>query len=63
MLSSVMNEVYLAGANVLSINQHSPVNDIADVSITVSMTDPSLTARDMINKIKDVSGVKSAEII
>ncbi len=62
-LSSVMNEVYLAGANVLSINQRSPVNDIADVSITVSLGDSSITTEEMIQKIKEVSGVKSAEII
>ena len=60
-LSSVMNEVYLAGANVLSINQRSPVNNIADVSITVRLGDASPT--EMIKKIKDVGGVKSAEII
>ena len=35
-LSSVMNELYLAGANILAVNQSIPVNNIADVSITVS---------------------------
>ena len=62
-LCSVMNEVYLAGANVLSINQRSPVNDIADVSITVSLGDTSLTTKEILQKIKEVGGVKSAEII
>ena len=42
-LSSVMNELYLAGANILAVNQSIPVNNIADVSITVrlSQTDVS----------------------
>ncbi|MBE6816710.1 MAG: ACT domain-containing protein [Ruminococcaceae bacterium] len=62
-LSSVMNEIYLAGANVLSINQSSPVNDIANVSITVSLSDSALTTEEMVNKIKEISGVKSAELI
>ena len=62
-LSSVMNEVYLAGANVLSINQSSPVNDIANVSITVSIDDTTLTTEEMITRIKKISGVESAELI
>ena len=62
-LSSVMNEVYLAGANVLSINQSSPVNDIANVSITVSIDNTTLTSEEMLKKIKEVSGVESAELI
>lgn len=39
-LSSVMNELYLFGANILSVNQSEPVNSIASVSITVR-TGPS----------------------
>ena len=62
-LSSVMNEIYLAGANVLSINQSSPVNDVANVSITVSLNDSALTTEEILSKIKEVSGVKSAELI
>lgn len=62
-LSSVMNEIYLAGANVLSINQSSPVNDIASVSITVSLSDSTLTTEEILTKIKEVGGVKSAELI
>ena len=30
-LSSVMNELYMAGANILAVNQSIPVNDVADV--------------------------------
>lgn len=62
-LSSVMNEIYLAGANVLSINQSSPVNDVANVSITVSLSDSTLTTEEILSKIKEVGGVKSAELI
>ena len=62
-LSAVLNEIYLAGANVLSINQSSPVNDIANVSITVSLSDASLTTDKLIQKIKQTGGVKSAELI
>lgn len=62
-LSSVMNELYLAGANVLSVNQSIPVNNVADVSITVRLADASVGDNDLINRIKSVSGVRTVEII
>jgi chorismate mutase len=62
-LSSVMNELYIAGANVLSVNQSIPVNNVADVSITVRMSNTNTSNDDLIDKIKKVSGVKSAELV
>ncbi len=62
-LSSVMNELYLAGANILAVNQSIPVNNIADVSITVRLTQSDVSTKDLILKIKNIGGVKSAEII
>lgn len=62
-LSSVMNELYLAGANVLSVNQSIPVNNVADVSITVRMLEANDTSEQLLEKIKNINGVKSAEIV
>lgn len=62
-LSSVMNELYLAGANVLSVNQNIPVGNVADVSITVRTTGVELSDDELVDKIKAVSGVKTVEII
>ncbi len=62
-LSSVMNELYLAGANILAVNQSIPVNNIADVSITVSFTQSGHMTDEVIEKIKSVGGVKSAELV
>lgn len=62
-LSSVMNELYLAGANVLSVNQSIPVNNIADVSITVSMAGASVSDEDLAQRIRVINGVKIVEII
>ena len=62
-LSSVMNELYLAGANILAVNQSSPVNNIADVSITVRLSQTDVSTEDLISKIKNIGGVKSAEIV
>lgn len=62
-LSSVMNELYLAGANILAVNQSIPVNNIADVSITVRLSQTDVSTKDLISKIKNIGGVKSAEIV
>ena len=62
-LSSVMNELYLAGANILAVNQSIPVNNIADVSITVRFSQTDVSTEDLISKIKNIGGVKSAEIV
>jgi chorismate mutase len=62
-LSSVMNELYLAGANVLSVNQSIPVNGVADVSITVRISNTDTSNDELMEKIKKVSGVKSAELV
>ena len=62
-LSSVMNELYLAGANILAVNQSIPVNNIADVSITVSFAQSCHMTEDVLEKIKSVGGVKSAELV
>lgn len=62
-LSSVMNELYLAGANILAVNQSIPVNNIADVSITVSFAQSGHMTDEVLEKIKSVGGVKSAELV
>lgn len=62
-LSSVMNELYLAGANILAVNQSIPVNNIANVSITVSFAQSGHMTDEVIEKIKSVGGVKSAELV
>lgn len=62
-LSSVMNELYLAGANVLSVNQSVPVNGSAGVTITVRTTNLAVTSEELIEKIKRTDGVQSAEAV
>lgn len=56
-LSALMNELYLAGANVLSVSQSVPVNSVADVSVTVRVTQMTVSIHDMVDKIK-----RSAEL-
>lgn len=61
-LSSVMNVLYQAGANVLSVNQSIPVNSVADVSITVRISETVISIDQLLENIKNTNGVKTVDI-
>lgn len=61
-LSALMNELYKAGANVLSVSQSVPVHSVADVSVTVRVTDMIVTVQTMLENIKNIKGVNSAHL-
>lgn len=61
-LSALMNELYKAGANVLSVNQSVPVNSVADVSVTVRITEMVITLDDLVENIKNVNGVNAVRL-
>lgn len=61
-LSALMNELYRAGANVLSVSQSVPVNSVADVSVTVRVTEMTVTSQQMVEKIKKINGVNSVNL-
>ncbi len=60
-LSAVTNEIYLVGANVLSINQEVPQNGVAKVSLTVRIAEMSVSVEELIEKLKLINGVKSVK--
>ena len=57
-LSSLMNELYKAGANVLSVNQSVPIHSV-DVSVTVQIAEMTATKEELLNSIKEIDGVNS----
>ena len=61
-LFAVTNELYLVGANVLSINQEVPQNGVADVSLTMRIAEMTVSVDALIDKLKDVGGVRSVVI-
>lgn len=61
-LSAVTNELYVVGANVLSINQVIPQNGIADVTLTMRIAEMSVSIENLTEKLKNVNGVKSVII-
>ena len=62
-LSNVMSALYHMGANILSINQNIPVNNVATVSMSVRIVDLKVSIDDLIDKVKLLNGVKSIELI
>lgn len=61
-LFAVTNELYLVGANVLSIKQEVPQNGVADVSLTMRIAEMTVSVETLIKKLKDVGGVRSVVI-
>ncbi len=58
-LSSVMNELYVSGANILSVNQTVPVNGVADVTVSARIPDARTCAAELEKRIKKINGVLS----
>ncbi len=61
-LSGVMNEIYKAGGNILSVNQSVPVNGVAAVSITVRIAEMSISENELMQRLVKMNGVKSAAL-
>lgn len=61
-LSALMNELYVAGANVLSVSQSVPVHSVADVSVTVRITEMEISTDALLKNIKGVKGVNSVSM-
>ncbi len=61
-LSALMNELYVAGANVLSVSQSVPVHSVADVSVTVRITEMEISTAALLKNIKGVKGVNSVSM-
>lgn len=66
-LSDVLNIIAESGANVLTINQTIPINNVANVTVTVGMgnicTDGKAGLEALIGKISDVEGVIALKIL
>lgn len=59
MLSSLTTVLYEYGANIMTVNQGIPIDGAADVSVTVTTNDLSVTVDEMLTAIKKIDGVIS----
>ncbi len=62
-LSLVLNILADHRANVLTINQTIPINNVANVTITVDTGDMTLSVRDMLDNISKIHGVLTLKTI
>jgi UPF0735 ACT domain-containing protein csac_0995 len=63
LLSNVLNIMADNGANILTINQTIPINNIANVTISIETGDLQLGINELIEKVKQIEGVISFKII
>ena len=63
LLSTVLNSIANAGANILTINQTIPINGIANVTITVETDALKEDFRTFAKTIENLSGVQTFNII
>ena len=62
-LSLVLNAIAQAGANILTINQTIPINGVANVTVTVETRELTMDMAEFVEKIEDIDGVRSLDII
>ena len=63
LLSTVLNLIAAAGANILTIHQTIPINGVANLTVTVETQDMQGDLGDMIEKVETLEGVQMFKII
>lgn len=63
LLSTVLNLIAAAGANILTIHQTIPINGVANLTVTVETQDMQGDLGDMIEKVEALEGVQMFKII
>ncbi|MCX7842281.1 MAG: ACT domain-containing protein [Clostridia bacterium] len=62
-LSSIINQIALAKANILTINQNIPINGLADVTISIETQGMVKDIKEMMDEISKIEGVRRQEIL
>jgi chorismate mutase len=62
-LSSIIRQIALAKANVLTINQNIPINGLADVTISIETAGMCIPLEELMDSISEVEGVRRQEIL
>lgn len=62
-LSGIINQIALAKANILTINQNIPINGLADVTISVETEGMTKDIGEMMDEIARIEGVRRQEIL
>lgn len=62
-LSSIINEIARAKANIITINQNVPINGLADVTISIETAGMVMDIRKLMGNISEIEGVRRQEIL
>jgi chorismate mutase len=62
-LSSIINRVAQAKANIITINQNVPINGLADVTISIETAGMVKDIRELMEDIDRIEGVRRQEIL
>lgn len=63
LLSNMLNVMAGERVNILTINQTIPINNIANVTITAEINNMAGELADLVQKLKNINGVKALKII
>ncbi|AEV69435.1 ACT domain-containing protein [Acetivibrio clariflavus] len=62
-LSSIINKISAAKANILTINQNIPINGLADVTISIETDGMIIEINELMEEISKIDGVRRQEIL
>jgi len=62
-LSSIINKIANAKANILTINQNIPINSLADVTISIETAGMTKNIEELTDEIGQIEGVRRQEIL
>jgi len=62
-LSSIINKVAQAKANIVTINQNIPINGLADVTVSIETSGMTKDIRELMKNIGEIEGVRRQEIL
>jgi chorismate mutase len=62
-LSSVLNTISSYKCNILTINQNMPINNIAQIILSINISEITISVDQLIEEINKISGVKLVEMV
>jgi len=62
-LSSIINKIASANANILTINQNIPINGLADVTVSIETFEMKDDMQALMSEIRKIEGVRRCEIL
>lgn len=62
-LSEILGILATENVNILTINQNIPINGTANITVTVDAVGSEKAPRELIEKLKNIAGVKKVDIV